>query len=98
MHISNYQLPQRAESPKINSVGHRPTKRERYTNTKRGVIKMSPFQGLMEKLFQSNRALPYPNDFGLSARCAEFVFATQKLKLKKARTRYLKKILYLCRV
>ena len=49
-----------AESPTINSVGHRPTKRH--------AISISPFQGLTEKLSQSNRALPYPNDFGLSAR------------------------------
>ena len=66
------QLPKRAESPKIISVGHRPTKRKRYANTnpkpQRYTIGMSPFQGLTEKLFQSNRALPYPNDFGLSAR------------------------------
>jgi len=46
-----------------------------------GISRMSPFQGLMEKLPQlnralpypnsANRALPYPNDFGLSARLAK---------------------------
>ena len=72
MQIPIHQLPQRAESPYINSVGHRPTKRKRYATADPKpqwyAIKMSPFQGLAEKLSQSNRALPYSNDFGLSAR------------------------------
>ena len=71
MKNTNQQLPKRAESPTINSVGHRPTKRKRYaaTNPKpqQGVIRMSPLQGLTENLRKLNRALPYPNDFGLSA-------------------------------
>ena len=66
MRNTNQKLTNRAESPKIISVGHRPTKRKRYANTnskpQRHIIKMSPFQGLTEKLFQSNRALPYAND------------------------------------
>ena len=50
------QLPKRAESPIINSVGHRPTKRCETITPKpqRGVIKF-------------NRTMPYPNDVGLSA-------------------------------
>ena len=70
---ANQQLPKWAESPTINSVGHRPTKRYATTNPKpqRGVIRMSPFQGLTEILHQSDRALPYPNDFGLSAHSIE---------------------------
>jgi len=55
----------RAESPAINSVGHRPTKRYAYTNPKpqRGVIRISPFQGLGCECHSQNRALPYPIDY-----------------------------------
>ena len=64
---TTHQLPKRAESPLIISVGQRPTKRGANTNPKpqRGVIKISPFQGLTATSLQSDRALPYPNDFGL---------------------------------
>ena len=68
----------RGESPVINSVGHRPTERgtkrptERRiittTNPQRGVIKLNrtlPYHN------STNRALPYPNDFGLSAHFAK---------------------------
>ena len=69
------QLSKRAESPQIISVGQRPTKRHANTSPEpqRGVIKISPFQGLTATSLQSNRALPYPNDLGLSAHCTEFV-------------------------
>ena len=79
------QLPKRAESPIIISVGHRPTKRYATSNPKPqwGVIKMSPFQGLTEKLYPSNRALPYPNDIGLSVHCVKF---TQKYAICKTKT------------
>ena len=55
----------KAESLIINSVGQRPTRRYAYAIAKpqRGVIGMSPFQGLnwLGDLFR--RALPYANDF-----------------------------------
>ena len=73
MYLSTQQLPKRAESPTINSVGQRPTKRHARTKPEpqRGVIIISPFQGLNCRSDSSHRALPYANDFGLSAHHSE---------------------------
>ena len=47
----------RAESPSINNVGQRPTKRDASPNSKpqRGVIKMSPFQGLIISHYKNRK-------------------------------------------
>ena len=57
----------RAESPIINSVGHRPTKRCETITPKPqwGVIKFNRAMPYPNDFI--NRALPYPNDVGLSA-------------------------------
>ena len=69
-------IQKRAESPVINSVGHRPTKRGVYhPKPQRGVIGMlpfqigrcpilmiKPFQGLICERYSQNRTLPYAID------------------------------------
>ena len=83
---SAYQIPQRAESPQINSVGQCPTKRNAYYKPKllRGVITISPFQGLEWCTRSFHRALPYAIDYGLSAHPTKFKNQnSQYKKIKK---------------
>ena len=75
----------RAESPPINNVGQRPTKRGVSPNSKpqRGVIKMSPFQGLITAQGNSCRmAMPYATDFGLSAHPYCLIYNLSKFSAK----------------
>jgi len=79
MQTTTQQTLKRAESPAVNSVGQRPTKRKQYAKSRRSVIKMSPFQGLKwldDLLF--HRAMPYANDFGLSAHRSPYPICNAK--------------------